>query len=77
MHEGKERTYDDLGKPGLFSNEPFWLVGDHGVDTPVNQQLQVRKMTDSSEKAKRIFKTTDYQGMNFTIMHTEFCREHA
>lgn len=34
-------------------------------------------MIEASEKAKVDFKMTDYQGMNYTIMHTEFVRERA
>lgn len=34
-------------------------------------------MIDASEKANRDFHLTDYQGMNYTIMHTEFVRERA
>lgn len=69
------QVYDRLGKPGVFRNDRFWLAGDHSVeprnmDTPLSKQLVAQ-----SEGAKRAFKMTEYQGMNYTIMHTEFFRE--
>ncbi|KAK7926607.1 hypothetical protein PG985_003605 [Apiospora marii] len=72
---GMVQVYDRLGKPGIFRNDRFWLAGDHSVeprnmDTPLSQQLVAQ-----SERAKRAFKMTEYQGMNYTIMHTEFFRE--
>ncbi|KAJ5128157.1 hypothetical protein N7448_008936 [Penicillium atrosanguineum] len=74
---GMERTYDSLGKPGIFRNDRFWLAGDHVVHPRVNKLPKVRRLIDASERAKRVFKMTDYQGMNYTIMHTEFYRERA
>ncbi|KAK6827302.1 3-isopropylmalate dehydratase large subunit 2 [Apiospora arundinis] len=72
---GMVQVYDRLGKPGIFRNDRFWLAGDHSVEprnltTPLSQQL-----IKESEGAKRAFKLTEYQGMNYTIMHTEFFRE--
>ncbi|KAK8060834.1 hypothetical protein PG996_010764 [Apiospora saccharicola] len=72
---GMVQVYDRLGKPGIFRNDRFWLAGDHSVeprnmDTPLSKQLVAQ-----SEGAKRAFKMTEYQGMNYTIMHTEFFRE--
>ncbi|KAK8128960.1 aconitase family protein [Apiospora sp. TS-2023a] len=72
---GMVQVYDRLGKPGIFRNDRFWLAGDHSVeprnmDTPLSKQLIAQ-----SEGAKRAFKMTEYQGMNYTIMHTEFFRE--
>ncbi|KAJ5102439.1 aconitase family protein [Penicillium alfredii] len=74
---GMERTYDDLGKPGIFRNDRFWLAGDHVVDPRINKLPKVQGLIDASERAKRVFKMTDYQGMNYTILHTEFYRERA
>ncbi|OQD76296.1 hypothetical protein PENDEC_c004G03468 [Penicillium decumbens] len=74
---GMERTYDSLGKPGIFRNDRFWLAGDHVVHPRVNKLPEVRRLIDASERAKRVFKMTDYQGMNYTILHTEFYRERA
>ncbi|KAJ5097845.1 hypothetical protein N7532_004846 [Penicillium argentinense] len=74
---GMERTYNDLGKPGIFRNDRFWLAGDHVVDPRINGLPKVKGLIDASERAKRVFKMTDYQGMNYTILHTEFYRERA
>ena len=62
-----ERTYDSLGKPGIYRNDRFWLAGDHIVDPRVNQHPKVQALIDASERAKRVFKMTDYQGMNVRI----------
>ncbi|KAK8043120.1 aconitase family protein [Apiospora phragmitis] len=75
--QGMVQVYDRLGKPGIFRNDRFWLAGDHSVeprnlDTPLSRQLIAQ-----SEGARRAFKMTEYQGMNYTIMHTEFFRERA
>ncbi|KAJ9194052.1 hypothetical protein DTO164E3_4742 [Paecilomyces variotii] len=74
---GMERTYNMLGKPGIFRNDRFWLAGDHVVDPRVNKTPKVQALIDASERARRVFKMTDYQGMNYTILHTEFYRERA
>jgi hypothetical protein len=59
-----ERTYDGLGKPGIFRNDRFWLAGDHVVDPRVNDRPLIKKLIESSERAKKVFKMTEYQGMN-------------
>lgn len=59
-----ERTYNSLGSPGIFRNDRFWLAGDHVVDPRINNMPKAQAMIDSSERAKRVFKMTDYQGMN-------------
>ncbi|KAL2866104.1 aconitase family protein [Aspergillus lucknowensis] len=73
--QGMESTYDALGQPGIFRNDRFWLAGDHVVDPRVNDQPEVRALIDASERAKHVFKMTDYQGTNRTILHTEFYRQ--
>ncbi|RDL41554.1 Uncharacterized protein BP5553_01533 [Venustampulla echinocandica] len=72
---GMERAYNSLGKPGLFRNDRFWLAGDHVVEPRVNHLPKVQALLASSKRAKEDFRMTDYQGNNYTIMHTEFCRE--
>ncbi|KAH2019409.1 hypothetical protein KXV45_003933 [Aspergillus fumigatus] len=74
---GMETTYSDLGKPGIHRNDRFWLAGDHVVDPRIRHIPKVRALIDASERAKRVFKLTEYQGMNYTILHTEFYRERA
>lgn len=72
-----ESAYEALGKPGIFRNDRFWLAGDHVVDPRIKDIPQVKALVRSSENARQQFKMTEYQGMNYTIMHTEFCRERA
>ncbi|CAI7665794.1 unnamed protein product [Penicillium glandicola] len=74
---GMEKTYNLFGKPGIFRNDRFWLSGDHVVDPRVNELPQVQALISGSERAKKTFKMTEYQGMNYTILHTEFYRERA
>ncbi|KAL7934638.1 aconitase iron-sulfur domain-containing protein [Trichoderma chlorosporum] len=74
---GMEGTYNRLGNPGIFRNDRFWLAGDHVVDPRIKHMPPVKKLIESSEKARKVFKMTEYQGMNYTIMHTEFFRERA
>ncbi|KAK6068988.1 aconitase family protein [Seiridium cupressi] len=74
---GMEKTYESLGKPGIFRNDRLWLAGDHVVDPRVRDHPKIKSLVESSERARQIFKLTEYQGMNYTIMHTEFCRERA
>lgn len=62
--QGMERTYNMLGKPGIFRNDRFWLAGDHVVDPRINKVPKVQNLIDASERAKHVFKMTDYQGMN-------------
>lgn len=71
------KTYESLGEPGIFRNDRLWIAGDHVVDPRVMDHPKIKPLVESSEKARRVFKLTEYQGMNYTIMHTEFCRERA
>ena len=59
-----EKTYERVGKPGIFRNDRFWLAGDHVVDPRVNHSPIIKKLITSSENARKVFKMTDYQGMN-------------
>ena len=74
---GMENTYENLGRPGIFRNDRLWIAGDHVVDPRVMKHPKIKPLIDSSERARKVFKLTEYQGMNYTIMHTEFCRERA
>lgn len=62
-----ERTYDLLGRPGIFRNDRFWLAGDQVVDPRVNELPKVPALIDASERAQKTFKMTDYQGMNVSF----------
>lgn len=75
--KGMEETYELIGKPGIFRNDRFWLAGDHIVEPRMNDVPMVRKLIEGAERAKNDFKMTEYQGLNYTIMHTEFFRERA
>ncbi|KAK3333795.1 hypothetical protein B0T19DRAFT_419173 [Cercophora scortea] len=72
-----EQTYDALGQPGIFRNDRLWIAGDHVVDPRAVNHPRIRPLIEACERARRVFKLTEYQGMNYTIMHTEFCRERA
>ncbi len=74
---GMETTYNQLGQPGIFRNDRLWIAGDHVVDPRVMDNPKIKALVASSERARQVFKLTEYQGMNYTIMHTEFCRERA
>ena len=65
--KGMETTYNDIGKPGIFRNDRFWLCGDHVVDPRVNELPQVQALISGSERAKKTFKMTEYQGMNVSF----------
>lgn len=64
-----ERTFDSLGNPGIFRNDRFWLAGDHVVEPRVKGVPAVQKLIESSEKARKVFKMTEYQGMNVGQTH--------
>ena len=71
------RTIDEIGKPGIFRNDRFWLAGDHVYDPRIASEPRVKDLYQAADQAKRDYKMTEYQGMNYTIMHTEFVRERA
>ena len=62
------RTYEELDRPGIWRNDRFWLAGDHVVHPDVAQVPKIKAMVDVAEKAKKEFKMTEYQGMNYTIV---------
>ncbi|KAI9933285.1 hypothetical protein MW887_007758 [Aspergillus wentii] len=75
--KGMVKTIDQVGAKQIWRNDRFWLVGDHIVD-PRNKHLpNVKALVDKSEKAQKDYKLTEYQGQNYTILHTEFVRERA
>jgi hypothetical protein len=67
QHQGVERTYEGLGKPGIFRTDQFLLAGDHVVHPRVNELPRVQTIINASERAKRIFEMTDYQGINVRV----------
>ncbi|GKT68748.1 aconitase family protein [Colletotrichum tofieldiae] len=74
---GMLQVYNKLGDPGIFSNSRFWLAGDHVVDPRLMDTPLVQKLVGEMDFARKKFKMTQYQGNNYTIMHTEFYRERA
>ncbi|TVY45091.1 putative aconitate hydratase [Lachnellula subtilissima] len=69
------RTMEEIGAEKIWRNDRFWLAGDHVVDPRVYKQPKVKALIQAVEKANKDYKMTDYQGLNYTIMHTEFVRE--
>ena len=74
---GMAETYEQLGSPGIWRNDRLWIAGDHVVHPTITNEPKVKAYIEASEKAKKDFRLTEYQGMNYTIMHTEFVRERA
>jgi hypothetical protein len=72
-----EKTYDRLGKPGIFRNDRFWLAGDHVVDPRITKMPQVKALIDASERAKKVFKMTDYQGMNVRVLSFDIFKKQS
>lgn len=75
--KGMAQTYEELGSPGIWRNDRFWIAGDHVVHPTIMDNPKIKTYIETAEKAKKDFKMTEYQGMNYTIMHTEFVRERA
>ncbi len=69
--------YEELNNPGIWRNDRFWIAGDHFVHPAIREDKKVKAFVETAEKAKRDFRMTEFQGMNYTIMHTEFVRERA
>ncbi|KAK2036641.1 3-isopropylmalate dehydratase large subunit 2 [Colletotrichum somersetense] len=74
---GMLQVYNKLGDPGIFSNSNFWLAGDHVVEPRLKDTPLVQKLGQEMDFARKRFKMTQFQGSNYTIMHTEFYRERA
>ncbi|KAK4497301.1 hypothetical protein PRZ48_011751 [Zasmidium cellare] len=71
------QTYEELNDPGIWRNDRFWLAGDHLVHPTITEVPKIKAYIETAEKAKKNFRMTQYQGSNYTIMHTEFVRERA
>lgn len=59
-----ERWYDQLGQPGIYRNDRFWLAADHLVDPRVMDTPKIRSFVKSTERARKEFKMTDSQRVN-------------
>ena len=64
---GMDKTYQELGKPGIFRNDRFWLAGDHVVDPRIKGHPRIKPLVEAAETARQIFKLTEFQGFNYTI----------
>ena len=62
-----EKAYNELGQPGIFRNDRIWLAGDHMVDPRIMNHPKIKNLVDASEKARQVFKLSEYQGMNVRI----------
>jgi len=69
------KTIEEIGAEKVWRNDRFWLAADHVVDPKVYKVPKVQASIRAVEKAKTDYKMTEYQGVNYTIMHTEFVRE--
>ncbi|KAK8131833.1 aconitase family protein [Apiospora kogelbergensis] len=74
---GMLQVYNKLRDPGIFRSDRFWLAGDHVVDPRLADTPLVQSLVKEMDFARKKFKMTEFQGSNYTIMHTEFYRERA
>ena len=74
---GIDKTFTQLGRPSLFRKDRVWLAQDHTVDPRIYSRPDVKKTIDLVDAAAKELGIEDYYGPNYTIMHTEFCRERA
>ena len=74
---GIDKTFSQLGRPSIYRKDRVWLAQDHTVDPSINSRPRVKKTIDLAEAAAKELGLVDYYGPNYTIMHTEFCRERA
>ena len=65
---GMAATYEELGSPGIWRNDRFWIAGDHVVHPSITDNPKIKAYIETAEKAKKDFRMTEYQGMNYTIM---------
>lgn len=59
-----ETVYESIGRPGIFRNDRFWLAGDHRVEPLLYEDTKVKKLMETSLRAKQDFMMTDFQGFN-------------
>lgn len=74
---GMDKTYTQLGRPSVFRKDRVWLAQDHTVDPRIYSRPKVKATIELAESAAKEMGIVDYYGPNYTIMHTEFCRERA
>ncbi|OMJ30425.1 putative aconitate hydratase [Smittium culicis] len=75
--KGMDKTYAQMGNPGVHRNDRFWLAIDHTVDPRIMDKPLTRQLIEASTKFANEVDLVDFYRPNFTILHTEFYRERA
>ncbi|CAG8534300.1 6672_t:CDS:2 [Cetraspora pellucida] len=75
--KGMEKTFDVMGRPGIYRNDRFWLAIDHTVDPRINHLPKPAGLIKASEHFAKEAKIVDFYRPNHTILHTEFYRTRA
>ncbi|KAF0442180.1 3-isopropylmalate dehydrogenase [Gigaspora margarita] len=75
--KGMEKTFDVMGRPGIYRNDRFWLAIDHTVDPRINHLPKPAGLIKASETFAKEAKIIDFYRPNHTILHTEFYRTRA
>ncbi|PVH95116.1 aconitase [Periconia macrospinosa] len=75
---GMKKSMASVGQaPRAWRNDRFWLAGDHVVDPRNYSEERVKGFVRGLQSARKELKMTENQGLNYTILHTEFVRERA
>ncbi|PVV00542.1 hypothetical protein BB560_005075 [Smittium megazygosporum] len=74
---GMDKTYSQMGNPGVHRNDRFWLAIDHTVDPRIMDKPLTKRLVDLSTNFAAEADLVDFYKPNFTILHTEFYRERA
>lgn len=56
---GMASTYEELGSPGIWRNDRFWIAGDHVVHPSIADNPKIKAYVETAEKAKRDFQMTE------------------
>ncbi|PVU93803.1 hypothetical protein BB561_003038 [Smittium simulii] len=75
--KGMDKTYTQMGNPGVYRNDRFWLAIDHTVDPRTMDKPLTRQLVEASQKFANEVDLVDFYKPNYTILHTEFYRERA
>ncbi|OLY85333.1 putative aconitate hydratase [Smittium mucronatum] len=75
--KGMDKTYGQMGNPGVHRNDRFWLAIDHTVDPRIMDKPLTKQLVHASTKFADDVDLVDFYRPNYTILHTEFYRERA
>ncbi|KAJ2780982.1 hypothetical protein H4R18_003132 [Coemansia javaensis] len=75
--KGMDKTYNEMGRPGVNRNDRFWLAIDHTTDPRVMHLPKPQDLVSTSEQFAEEAHLVDFYRPNYTILHTEFYRERA